>query len=143
MLIQLFIKDDKIERRGEKMGLLDLLRRKEQTVEDISIKKVWKAYDRDQLEDSNFDLFVLCDYVAAVSSDGHEAFFNANYSVIGTYIMALKRILPVDMYDNMFKAYQSYESDFYDCRFMKKCDNYFVENRYKVDNIMAYHGEKM
>ena len=96
------------------------------------LNKLWEMYDSGELVESDYNTFVLCDYASGVNSEGHSGWFLNTENTEGKetlikYISTLKELLPKHLYDNLERAFLSYntEKEYDVC---ESADDYYYNN---------------
>lgn len=118
---------------------MNLFRRKKQKELPESQKKwnkLWDIYGSSELAVTDYKTFVLCDYESGVNGEGHSGwFFNTENTkgkeALNKYLSALEQVLPAHLYNNLYKAFQSYGTEKED-DLCKEADNYFYEHEKEV-----------
>ena len=98
--------------------------------------KLWEMYESGELSELDYNTFALCDYESGVNGEGHSGwFFNTENTEgkegINKYLSALEQVLPAHLYDNLYKAFQSYGTETED-DLCEEADDYFYEHEQEV-----------
>ena len=97
-------------------------------------------YGSSELAELDYNTFALCDYESGVNGEGHSGwFFNTENTEgkegINKYLSALEQVLPAHLYDNLYKAFQSYGTEKED-DLCERADDYFYEHEQEVIKIL-------
>ena len=108
----------------------------ELTESQKKLNKLWEMYGSGELERTDHNTFILCDYESGVNGEGHSGWFYNTENTVGIeaihkYLSALEQILPAHLYDNLYKAFQSYGTEKED-DLCEEADNYFYEHEQEV-----------
>ncbi len=93
-------------------------------------------YGSGELESTDHRTFVLCDYESGVNGEGHSGWFDNTENTEGkeelnNWLSELEQVLPAHLYDNLYKAFQSYGTEIEDDR-CSEADNYFYEHEQEI-----------
>ena len=98
--------------------------------------KLWDMYGSGELEKYNYTAFVVCDYESGINSEGHSGWFFNTENTEGPDAMkkilsALKEALPEHIYDNLNKAFKSYDTENEE-NVCEETDEYFYEYEQEI-----------
>lgn len=129
---------------------MSLFKRKKQTELTEAQKKwnkLWEMYGTGELAKTDYNTFVLCDYDSGVNGEGHSGwFFNIENTdgkqAINKCVSVLEQVLPTHLYDNLYKAFQSYGTEKEDS-LCEAADNYLYEHEQDVIEYLQGAANKL
>jgi len=118
------------------MNIFRRKKQKELTEAQKKWNRLWKMYGSGELESTDHRTFVLCDYESGVNGEGHSGWFDNTENTEGkeglnNWLSELEQVLPAHLYDNLYKAFQSYGTEIEDDR-CGEADNYFYEHEQEI-----------
>ena len=132
------------------MGLFDLFKKKkvELTEEQRKWNKMWDLWVEGKVDSPFAELMT---YQSEVNNGGHDQYFInvENTGDLQKEMMALERILPSKLKENLKKAYQAYlirednEEDEKAEEASEQCDDVFYENEEKINRILKEYADNI
>ena len=129
------------------MNLFEDAKQTELPEAQVKWNKLWDMYGFGQLATTDDKSFVLCDYESGVNGEGHSGwFFNTENAegkeTICKYLSALEQVLPAHLYDNLYKAFQSYGTEKEEI-LCEQADQYFYEHEQEVIEYLQNVANKL
>lgn len=132
------------------MGLFDFFKKKEAVLNENEVKwnKMWDLWVEKQVDSPYAELMT---YQSEIDNGGHSQYFTnvENVSNLQNEMSILETILPIELNDNLQKAYNAYmklEENEYDEKYeeiIEQCDDIFYENEEKINSLLEEYAAKI
>ena len=132
------------------MWLFDFFKKKEAVLNENEVKwnKMWDLWVEKQVDSPYAELMT---YQSEIDNGGHSQYFTnvENVSNLQNEMSILETILPIELNDNLQKAYNAYmklEENEYDEKYeeiIEQCDDIFYENEEKINSLLEEYAAKI
>lgn len=132
------------------MGLFDFFKKKEAVLNENEVKwnKMWDLWVEKQVDSPYAELMT---YQSEIDNGGHSQYFTnvENVSNLQNEMSILETILPIELNDNLQKAYNAYmklEENEYDEKYeeiIEQCDDIFYENEERINSLLEEYAAKI
>lgn len=125
--------------------MISLFKKKKKTelsLQELNMNRLWDIWASGELERSNYEIYVLCDYEAGVNGEGHSGFFFNNEEHLLDYHDVLLRLLPPDLKANFEQAFQAYGTDTEE-ETCEIADSAFFANEQELKEILQEYANRL
>ena len=125
--------------------MISLFKKKKKTelsLQELNMNRLWDTWASGELERSNYEVYVLCNYEAGVNGEGHSGFFFNNEEQLLEYHDILLRLLPPNLNANFEQAFQAYGTDAEE-ETCEIADSFFYANEQELITILQEYANKL